>query len=449
MPNKVKDEVGMIRKLINIRKEKHESDTWIRKEIGRVWGLKKTARNEKFNQIFGEPVKKDGVYKMASLSKSPIRGKSSEGLMYDEYTTSQKKKQVKPAVLKVNGDKATAEIKNSQQIYTLEQLIEVSGIDIKDWTVKRFTANSYGDNFQAKAEFERKLSNVTKLIIEELKADAENYSPKVNPIKYKPIENGKLLVVNIADAHLGKLSCKELASHNYDLKIAKEIYRKTLADLISKATKQGDFDKIWYVVGNDYLTIDTPTNTTTAGTPQETDTRFAKIFKEGRELLVETINELAKIAPVHVIVMPGNHDRTSMFHIGDALECWFRNDENVTVDNSEKLRKYYTYGKNAYGITHGDTIKIDKLPQMGLVEYGAEWGAAKRRYFFVGHVHHLKCQNIQGTEIWTFPSVSGSDEYHQSHGYVGSTRNALAMIFSKDNLEAVFQSQPVEDKDYQ
>ena len=100
-------------------------------------------------------------------------------------------------------------------------------------------------------------------------------------------------------------------------------------------------------------------------------------------------------------------------------------------------------------MTHGDTIKIDKLPSMGLVEYGEEWGKAKRRFWLTGHFHALKVQNIQGTEIWTFPSISGSDEFHQSHGYVGSTRNGLAMIFSEDNLEAVFQSQPVENKDWQ
>jgi len=158
---------------------------------------------------------------------------------------------------------------------------------------------------------------------------------------------------------------------------------------------------------------------------------------------------LKQIAPVHIIIMPGNHDRSAMFHLGDALECWYRNDKNVTVDNEDKLRKYYTYGSNAFGITHNDTIKQERLLQMGLVEYGEKWGAAKRRFWFTHHVHHLRVQNVQGTEIWTFPSVSGSDDFHQANGYVGSTRTALAMIFSKDNLEAVFQSQPIEDKDYQ
>jgi len=417
--------------------------TWqVRQKIREIWGIKKSAANEKFRKLFGEvksiPIGKisndSGLFE-ASLN-SPL-ARITGGL-----------KAASPKI-DIKGDKATAEVNDSKVIYTLEELVKVCGINLEEWVVTKFTANSYGDNFQAKAEFSRKKEASLKQILEEFKDDALNYSPNVDKVSYKAVREGKLLVVNLADAHIGKLSNKESCAHNYDLKIAKEIYIKTLKDLIGKALKQGDIEQIWYVAGNDYLTIDTPQNTTTKGTPQDVDTRFSKIFREGRKLLVESVEILKQIAPVHIIVMPGNHDRSAMFHLGDALECWFRNDENVTINNEDKVRKYYSYGENVFGITHGDSIKQDKLLQMGLVEYGKEWGAAKRRFWFVGHIHHLKCHNQQGTEVWTFPSVSGSDEFHQSNGYVGSTRTALAMIFSKDNLEAVFQAQPIEDKDYQ
>jgi hypothetical protein len=423
--------------------------TVTRKEIGRVFGLKKTARNEKYNKLFGDQQLQNtgGIYKLINtMGNKDVRDKV---LSEANKRVVAFGKAVKPAVVKVTGDKAVAEVKNSKVIYTLEELIEVCGIDMNEWTCTKFVGNSYGDNFQAKAEFAKKKDTPLRQILEEFKDDALNYSPVVDKIKYKQVNDGKLLVVNLADAHVGKLSNKEMSGHNYDLKIAKEIYMKTLHDLIDKAQKQGSIEKIWYIAGNDYLTIDTPQNTTTKGTVQEVDTRFSKIFREGRKLLIESIEVLKRIAPVHIIVMPGNHDRSAMFHLGDALECWYRNDANVTVDNEDKLRKYYTYKDCVFGVTHNDTIKQEKLLQMGLVEYGKEWGAAKRRFWFTHHVHHLHARNVQGQEIWTFPSVSGSDEYHQSHGYVGSTRTALAMIFSHDNLEAVFQAQPIEDKDYQ
>lgn len=428
-PKKLKTDAEKISYINNLLENKIDH-VHIRKEVGRIWNIGKSARNEKFNKIV--KVMKSGSVKTSGANTPSVKAKTKN-----------------PAAVKINGDKAVAEVKNSATIYTLEELIEVCGIDMNEWICTKFVANSYGENFQAKAEFAKKKESSLKQILEEFKEDALNYSPIVDKIKYSAPKNGKLLVVNIADAHVGKLGNKEQCAHNYDLKIAKEIYIKTILDLVEKAVKQGGVEQVWYVAGNDYLTIDTPLNTTTKGTPQDVDTRFSKIFREGRKLLIESIEILKKIAPVHIIVMPGNHDRSAMFHLGDALECWYRNDENVTVDNVDKLRKYYSYGDCAFGICHGDSIKTEKLIQMGLSEYGKEWGAAKRRFWFVGHVHHLKAQNIQGTEIWTFPSISGSDEFHQAHGYVGSTRTSLAMIFSKDNLEAVFQAQPIEDKDYQ
>lgn len=448
-------------KVSYIKKFAQDKDaTLVRKEIGRVWGLKKTARNEKYRKLFAGFLQSDGVTtsrsviltpgpkgKLAGESHTSFVGDKNLEVVLDKNKIYKIKKSAAPKV-DVKGDKATVETQNSPQIYTLEELIKVSGLNMEEWVVKSFVANSYGTNFQAKAEFARKKEASLKQVLEEFREDALNYSPNVDKIKYPQVVDGKLLIVNLADAHIGKLCNKEQAGHNYDLKIAKEIYLKTLNDLVNKAKRQGGIEKIWYIVGNDYLTIDTPQNTTTRGTPQDVDTRFSKIFREGRKLLVETIEALKKIAPVHIIVMPGNHDRASMFHLGDALECWFRNDENVTVDNDDKLRKYYSYGFNAFSITHGDGIKAEKLVQVPLTEYGPEWGAAKRRFVFCGHYHHHKVHNVQGTEIWTFPSVSGSDDFHQLNGYVGSTRQAVAMVFSEDNLDAVFYSQPIEDKDY-
>jgi hypothetical protein len=406
--------------------------TQVRKEIGKIWKLKKTARNDLYRKLF---------------SKSSLITEPSNILYSNEVRKETRKKAACPQV-SIRGDKAVIETSNSTQIYTLEELIKVSELNMDEWTVKSFIANSYGQNFQAKAEFSRKKEVALKRILEEFKDDALNFAPNIDKIKFPSLENGKLLIVNIPDAHIGKLCNKEQTGHNYDLKIACEVYTKTLLDLVAKSKKQGGIEKIWYVVGNDYLTIDTPQNTTTRGTPQDVDTRFSKIFREGRKLLIQTVEILKQIAPVHIIVMPGNHDRSSMFHLGDALECWYHNDENVTVDNEDKIRKYYSHGEIAFGYTHGDQIKPDKLVQMGIVEYGKEWGSAKRRFWLIGHTHHYKVHNIQGTEIWTIPSISGSDDFHQANGYVGSTRQALAMVCSKDNLDAVFYSQPIEDKDY-
>ena len=51
------------------------------------------------------------------------------------------------------------------------------------------------------------------------------------------------------------------------------------------------------------------------GTRQDADSRFSRIFRDGRKLLVEAIEYLKTIAPVDVLVVVGNHDSNSMFHL--------------------------------------------------------------------------------------------------------------------------------------
>jgi hypothetical protein len=69
-----------------------------------------------------------------------------------------------------------------------------------------------------------------------------------------------------------------------------------------------------------------------------------------------------QVAPVDVLIVPGNHDRERMFYAGAALECWYHGSPNVLVDNGAQLRKYYSLGKNLIGFTHGSEEKFTMLP---------------------------------------------------------------------------------------
>jgi hypothetical protein len=52
--------------------------------------------------------------------------------------------------------------------------------------------------------------------------------------------------------------------------------------------------------------------------------------------------------------VPGNHDELTSFHLGEILAARYDGDKHVTVDNSARLRKYYDFGTNLFGFTHGD-----------------------------------------------------------------------------------------------
>ena len=75
-----------------------------------------------------------------------------------------------------------------------------------------------------------------------------------------------------------------------------------------------------------------------------------------------------------------------------TLSTWFRNCDNVTIDDTINHRKYYQYGKNLLGFSHGDGAKMMDMPlpdntlpmmagkdQFGAIEMGGMFTTVKVR----------------------------------------------------------------------
>jgi hypothetical protein len=190
-------------------------------------------------------------------------------------------------------------------------------------------------------------------------------------------------------------------------------------------------------IGNDMINVDGKTNMTTSGTPQSCDSRFGKMFRTAKELLVNTINNLSSVAPVDVVVIPGNHDEVTMFSLGEVLDAWFHNDANVAVHNEPKLRKYYQYGANMIMFTHGDKEKHTDLGMIAANEQAQMWANTKYREVHLGHFHKSKVLNFLGVDehagfkIRILPSLSGTDAWHHGKGYI-SMKAAKGFIWHRE-----------------
>mgnify|MGYP003346276768 CR=1 FL=1 len=77
--------------------------------------------------------------------------------------------------------------------------------------------------------------------------------------------------------------------------IAKDYFTRSVINLVEKATNIYKLDRILLVIGNDFYNADGKSGATTAGTPQDCDSRWYKMFKEGLELIyndnIRTNNE--------------------------------------------------------------------------------------------------------------------------------------------------------------
>ena len=334
---------------------------------------------------------------------------------------------------------------DGMDVQTIDDVIRVCNVDRHLWATKRFSVGQRNDGrLRWNASFERS-KFATNTFVKDLKEDLKKLVLPPTKSKAAPVKGGRLVEFSLPDIHFGKLGWKPESGGDYDMKIARKIFFEAINELVEKAQKQGPISRILYPVGNDYLTIDSDSNETTAGTAQDVDSRFAKIYREGRKMLVEAIELLRQIAPVDVIVVPGNHDNQSMFHLGDALECWFHAYSDVKIFNEPISRKYYQFGKNMICFSHGHLEKHDKLPQLAAVEQPAMWAATLYREWHLGHLHHDWVKEYMGTIVRILPSLTGADRYHHDNGYVGAKRVAQAFSYNEmTGLEAVFNSTPVE-----
>jgi hypothetical protein len=264
--------------------------------------------------------------------------------------------------------------------------------------------------------------------------EANQWRNKVQPLNLGGADSSHLLEVDLFDLHVGKLAWARETGVNYDTDIAERLARAAVEDLATLAVPHG-VGKILLPLGNDFLHYDSLAGLTTAGTPQDRDSRFHHMFNRGALIAAWMIEYLAAIAPVHVLVVPGNHDQTVSWMLGRMLEAQFAPDPRVSFDSGPALRKYYRHGKVLLGFTHGDKEKLADLPLIMATERPKDWGETRYREFHIGHWHKKRemrtvpVDSFNGTTVRFIRSLSGTDAWHHQSGYVGEPMAAEAFLW--------------------
>lgn len=360
-------------------------------------------------------------------------------------------RKIKKPVTKFDPQTGELDAVGNKHIKSLEDLLEEAKIDLEIWTVERHLANKWDvttragkvyQNWQIKAWLKRdeaveKAKDIDVFFKDLLKL----YKPvKYRPVKYSKTREQNLLEINIFDLHLGKLCWAEEVNNNYDTKIASTRFRYALTNLLKRAEGY-QFERILLPIGNDFFNSDTSTYTTTLGTPQHDDCRWQKTFRIGCRLIVEAIDVLRQHAPVDIVVVPGNHDQMKSFFLGETIAAWYRNAKDITVDNRATPRKYYEYGNVLLGFTHGDKEKIEKLRSLMAYESKDAWARTVYKEFHLGHQHRkISTKHIVKSEVTheelgilvrQLSSLSGTDAWHHSMGFLGPTRAAEGFLWNK------------------
>ena len=353
----------------------------------------------------------------------------------------------------------TVKFQSDAIVTTLDDLILKAQADMTVWRVSTWKAKAYtvpirvrrgqgpdgkqlADEPHVKsmwlitASFERIPADEAEraAALEAIYARFDAKAPHYEPVAYPEIDRPYSCLIGMEDVHLGKRCWGREVGRDFDLRIAKEYYRETFADLLSRAAASYGLAEIVITVGSDLTHVDTGSLTTTAGTQMQADGRFELVWETAEELLFWAFSDAAKIAPVRGIWKPGNHDYRTSYGLARTVKARFHNHPNISFDIGPNPHKYHRFGTNLIGLVHGDKIKPDKLPRLMMRERPRDMADTTCHEILIGHRHASEkwVDSFNGVIVRQLRSLSETDDWHNSEGFLSDDQAAEAYIYHRD-----------------
>jgi hypothetical protein len=357
-----------------------------------------------------------------------------------------------------NGDERTVNKVVSRRIKTLKELAAACEIDTSEWEIYRWKCGAWQTGMKPPAigggEFGpwRRESNKPiysqqfvvmawmrlkhKVIaaneeINALREKAKGYAPKYPAYKVKESPEN-LIEFAPPEIHFGSLIWGQETGHDdYDLGLARKAWESSFLHLMGR-TDGFKPSKALLILGSDQHNSDNRAGTTEKGTPQANDSRYHKVMAVSRDASIWAIDAcLQKYKAVDVVMVPGNHDVLSTWHLGDSLAAWYRRCPSVNIDNSPPFRKYYEFGVNMLLFTHGHAGKLEDYGKTMAAEKAEMWGRTKWREAHTGDKHHRRTIELAGATVRIIPSLRPPCAWSAENNYVGTIRAAEAYVWNR------------------
>ena len=238
----------------------------------------------------------------------------------------------------------------------------------------------------------------------------------------------------VGDHHLG-LKVWHEESHDradYDLNIGEQLLKGSMEYLL----KCNDHCSHAFIpILGDFMHYDTVEPITQRSKNiLDTDTRYPKMGEVAIDCLIYLIERALDVhQTVHVVYVPGNHDDSSAFLMTSFLAHLFKDNGRVTIDNSKGYFRYHVFGENLFGVHHGHSVKMEKLPLIMAADVPEMWGATKHRVIYTGHIHHKKRlpdEEFGGVDVEAFQILAPGDAYANQHGYRAG-RSMKAIVYHR------------------
>lgn len=242
-----------------------------------------------------------------------------------------------------------------------------------------------------------------------------------SPQKEAVFNKAKLIEIPITDLHIGLCTFSGETAEDFKSNDMKGLISKYMDVVCANLKREGVSKNTDIVISflGDLVNYDNKLFTTTAGTLQDSDNSFFQTYNLALELLDMIIgriyNMLSANSKLHIIYVPGNHDEVIGYTLISAMRIIY-NKENITFDYTSRSRKFFKYGCNLIGFTHG---KIDKA-KMGqwLYSEAREYiSSSKNIEVHAGHMHSQQTVEDNGVIVRHIPTIKPNSTWEYNKGY--------------------------------
>lgn len=264
--------------------------------------------------------------------------------------------------------------------------------------------------------------------------------PSNDLLKFKAakdlLDTDNALILSLSDLHLDKKTYAEETGEEGNTETQIHRALEAAVDIIDRAVAAHDIEVIYIIGGNDFFHANSAANTTKKGTPLDVDGRWNSSFKKGLALITEIIDYAKQHAYVEYITVLGNHSPEREFYLSVALEAYYRNDEDVTVETVNTVRKYFRYGNSAFMLSHEFGNKEKDLPLIFAIENAKDFSECKYKFVLSGHIHSKKETMFVGAHEQygilhkVMPSMSSTDLWHQENMFIGNQKSCIGLVIN-------------------
>lgn len=231
-----------------------------------------------------------------------------------------------------------------------------------------------------------------------------------------------------ADLHIGLTD--KAGNEDFD---AQKRYLENVKSYIDENSDK--LTEIYITFLGDIFHYDTKAKTTTAGTSQESNTRFEYIYSTAVNYFTELFTAIALHGiPTFVNYVPGNHDEMLGYTLLRLLRELFK-DLEFYFNILNEPRKLVKIGSNLVGYTHGD------MPAKNITK----WIYTDARHMLkdvaaieihAGHFHCEKVLEDNGLVLRHLPSLAELSPWEKANGYTHGRRGML-FEWSRYKLESI------------